>query len=241
MTDRERWIVYPLLFLSLGIGVRGKFVPSNFLRATTVQTEEVAGLEHGVCHRVASDTVECNQLIVRGNLALTSPDGRHVRIQMGSTVPPAALGQKDAPSGILEVYGEEGVPLVVLSGRGEGVVQLNAFAPADSIFLTPGGSIKAPGLNPNAPEGAPPEEPPTRENNAKDNAENKAKDKSEDKSNDKSNDKSEGKTGDTGNANDRGGPSPAGASSATPSAPGPRKPSPSAPSSTTPLPRSSRP
>jgi hypothetical protein len=32
MSDRERWIVYPLLFLSLGVALHDKFLPSKDIK-----------------------------------------------------------------------------------------------------------------------------------------------------------------------------------------------------------------
>lgn len=32
MTERERWTVYPLLFLALGVGLRGNFSPTHLIR-----------------------------------------------------------------------------------------------------------------------------------------------------------------------------------------------------------------
>ena len=53
MSTRERWIVYPLLFLTLGIVLRDKFMPLKHLAAVQFQAGEVT-----------APTIRCNQLEV---------------------------------------------------------------------------------------------------------------------------------------------------------------------------------
>jgi hypothetical protein len=66
MTSRERWTVYPLLFLALGLAVR----------AAVLSEERLAG----VVGTLEADRVECRELIVRDAagtvlLQLPSPAG----------------------------------------------------------------------------------------------------------------------------------------------------------------------
>lgn len=61
MSTRERWIVYPLLFMTLGIALRDKVLPPNRLAVGTV-----------VCNRLQSNRAECNTLLVN------DPAGRPV-------------------------------------------------------------------------------------------------------------------------------------------------------------------
>jgi hypothetical protein len=51
MTTRERWIVYPLLLLSLGIALRDKVVPP--MHTTTFAV---------TAHKIEADTIRCNTL-----------------------------------------------------------------------------------------------------------------------------------------------------------------------------------
>ena len=51
MTTRERWIVYPLLFLSLGIALRDKVIPPMHTTSFAV-----------TAHKIEADTIRCNTL-----------------------------------------------------------------------------------------------------------------------------------------------------------------------------------
>lgn len=90
MTDRERWIVYPLLFLTLGIAVKDK----------------IAG-------RSTADTVLCNTLVVHDRkgkeqvVISSTPDGGQV----------VTLGEKNA-LGVLVGHTEKLAGLMFVDGRG---------------------------------------------------------------------------------------------------------------------------
>jgi hypothetical protein len=58
LSSRERWIVFPLLFLSLGISLRDKLVPPSRSQAVEVHAESV------VCRRLAV-VDEANHVIVQ--------------------------------------------------------------------------------------------------------------------------------------------------------------------------------
>ena len=51
MTTRERWIVYPLLFLSLGIALRDKVIPPMHTTSFNV-----------TAHEIEADSIRCNKL-----------------------------------------------------------------------------------------------------------------------------------------------------------------------------------
>jgi hypothetical protein len=84
MTDRERWTVYPLLFLTLGIAVKDKL-----LRLSNV------------------DTVLCNKLVVhdgKGNEKVTissTPVGGLVRAQGTKTGLSVMLGHASDYAGVM--------------------------------------------------------------------------------------------------------------------------------------------
>ncbi|MCE5267405.1 MAG: hypothetical protein LLG00_05915 [Planctomycetaceae bacterium] len=105
MSTRERWIVYPLLFLTLGAVLRDKLVGSREVRAERV-----------VCERLESIQAECGRLVVVG------ANGR-----------PVILAGTDSQShgGAIATFSPTGFPLVqidsspsggtvVLSGVGQG-------------------------------------------------------------------------------------------------------------------------
>ena len=58
MSSRERWIVFPLLFLALGVSLRDKLIPPNRSQAVEVHAESV------VCRRLAV-VDEANRLVVQ--------------------------------------------------------------------------------------------------------------------------------------------------------------------------------
>jgi hypothetical protein len=127
MSTRERWIVYPLLFLALGAALRDKFVGSRDLRAGAVtcgelrvgrllcdrlESGQVSVLElhgaHLVCDRVESGQSECRQLIVKG------PNGQPVV---------GALADSRSGNGMIETVSATGMPLVeIASANGAGNV-----------------------------------------------------------------------------------------------------------------------
>ncbi len=62
MSDRERWIVYPLLFLSLGLSLRDKMLPSREIKTHRVIL--VNDEEKDVVHIDGAD----DAAVVYGNL-----------------------------------------------------------------------------------------------------------------------------------------------------------------------------
>jgi hypothetical protein len=53
MSDRERWIVYPLLFLTLGIALRNQFFPTRRFGAVDLRAGELS-----------AQRIRCNELVV---------------------------------------------------------------------------------------------------------------------------------------------------------------------------------
>jgi hypothetical protein len=94
MSTRERWIVYPLLFMTLGIALREKIVPPNRLHVSQV-----------VCDRLQSTQSECRTLLVVG------PNNRPVVIAGtdGATL-----------AGTIETFSARGLPQVRLLSTATG-------------------------------------------------------------------------------------------------------------------------
>ena len=82
MSDRERWIVYPLLFLALSLGVRDRLIPSD------VTFREIK------CQRLLVGTADCGQVIAR-DVSVNSAEG-DARVRIGSTT---------ARSGTVQIFG----------------------------------------------------------------------------------------------------------------------------------------
>jgi hypothetical protein len=63
MSERERWIVYPLLFLILGIALRDKFGTAKELRAQRVICEKLVVLNKDAEPQVVLDSTEAGGVI----------------------------------------------------------------------------------------------------------------------------------------------------------------------------------
>ena len=130
MSTRERWVVYPLLFLALGAALRDKFFPPSRFAAHTVWADEM--IVGKVCcnylegpeaqHPVAVAKLDVNELTV-------SEPGGHRR---------AWLGVMDNQSGHMELYGRGGklVALLGASPTGEsGIMQTMAADGYPQVYL----------------------------------------------------------------------------------------------------------
>jgi hypothetical protein len=111
MTERERWTVYPLLFLSLGIAMRSKITSSLDLHEMT-------------CHTLKSREVEIigedgGVRLVLTALAPGAGGGGVVQILSGRGKREVVLGAMPR-GGLLEVATPDGVLQVVLGGAPAG-------------------------------------------------------------------------------------------------------------------------
>ena len=131
MSTRERWIIYPLLFLTLGIAMRDKVTGHIGSPWGQVQVAEVK-----------ARSVRCNELVVSG------PNGRPVVIAGASPVngsgvvkilsangfPQVQLGSSDT-GGIVETIGHFGRLLVSLGHLGNGFGVLAELPEKKKIIL----------------------------------------------------------------------------------------------------------
>ncbi|MEN6405723.1 MAG: hypothetical protein ABFC77_04545 [Thermoguttaceae bacterium] len=108
MSNRERWIVYPLLFLSLGMAVRDKVMPHGVLRAKEL-----------ICDHVVSNRSECLALLVNG------PKNRPVVIAGTDT---------NLRAGSIETFTEDGLPQVQLRSTESGGM-VTAIGQAGKVVL----------------------------------------------------------------------------------------------------------
>lgn len=92
MSPRERWIVYPLLFLTLGIALRDKVIPPKEVSARRIH-----------CGELQSAKVTCGGVLIVGQ------DGR----------PAVAAGAKGG-HGVIETFSPTGSPLIQLDALGSG-------------------------------------------------------------------------------------------------------------------------
>lgn len=96
MTTRERWIVYPLLFLSLGVALRDKIIPPVLGGNPRLRFEAL---------EIAAGEISCSELRIFG------PDGQPVVL---------AGVEANTHSGLLETRTSSGVPLVQLRSNEDG-------------------------------------------------------------------------------------------------------------------------
>ncbi len=100
MTSRERWTVYPLLFLSLGLAVRAIVVPSGEFLAARVDDLEcirlsceeivVVGEEGEVLVHIGREVASDDSLpTAGGRIELHDQDGTLTRSISGSVAQPA--------------------------------------------------------------------------------------------------------------------------------------------------------
>jgi hypothetical protein len=83
MTERERWIVYPLLFLALGAGLRDKLFDQTRTKSIECQELTVTAEDRGsrpavplarigAIERSSSDKTPAGQMLINGQLVVES-------------------------------------------------------------------------------------------------------------------------------------------------------------------------
>ena len=124
MSTRERWIVYPLLFLALGVALRDKFVPPSRVTARRVWAEEMVVGKVRCNHLDAvganCEVTEVSRLDVR-ELSVSGPKGNRR----------AWVGVMENQSGQVELYGRDGEPVLVLGADKNGEAGLLQTMTAD--------------------------------------------------------------------------------------------------------------
>lgn len=97
MTERERWIVYPLLFLALGAALRDKFVDPTVHRSIVCQeltvVDDDSDLQQGA-HVLAkighnSETAGTGYLVVNGGVEVTGSLNANQYAVQGHVLTPA--------------------------------------------------------------------------------------------------------------------------------------------------------
>ncbi len=133
MSTRERWIVYPLLFLTLGIAMRDYFLPTKHLAVMNLAADEIHAKEINAqrvrcgesmaektrCNFLDSGRMECREWVVVG------PEGR-----------PAVVAAADPKShnGRITTFSAEGRPLVqIRSIDADGIVA--TFSKSGRVYI----------------------------------------------------------------------------------------------------------
>jgi hypothetical protein len=113
MSTRERWIVYPLLFMTLGLAMRDKVYPPSKFWAGKVQAEEM-DVKTVRCEQLEAASAVCGIAKAAGlevrELSVNGPKGGH-RVW---------LGVMQNQSGQMELYGKDGQPVLVMGAEKTG-------------------------------------------------------------------------------------------------------------------------
>jgi hypothetical protein len=136
MSDRERWIVYPLLFLTLGVALRNQFLPTKRFGAVDLKAGELTA------QVIRCNTLEVGRLRVREegtfqkNLIFQRAEGKFLRTGRAESHIAAcstwyvvdekgknlivAGKNSHTRSGFLQTFSSQGIPLVLISANASG-------------------------------------------------------------------------------------------------------------------------
>ena len=119
MTTRERWTVYPLLFLAIGLAIRAAIIAEGRL---AVRIDELEA------HAVQAGQVSCESLLVTGTDGtplvhlgrVVGGGGGRIEIKDATGVDAVAIGtQAESRDGVVEFFDAAGEPAGRIAG-GEG-------------------------------------------------------------------------------------------------------------------------
>jgi hypothetical protein len=141
MSERERWIVYPLLFLTLGIALRNQFLPTRRFGAVDLRAGEISAQKIICNDLVIQETGKCNQFNCdqfQFNQAL----GKHIRavglaecallkageiksrasLIVDADDKPAIIAgiDKNTQAGLLQIMSAAGAPIVRIGATNTG-------------------------------------------------------------------------------------------------------------------------
>ena len=106
MSSRERWTVYPLLFLAIGLAVRAAALPAErfeTLAAGTVEAEQI------ICREIVVTGTDGTVLVHIGRVV--GGGGGRIEIKDEKGVDSIAIGTRPQNrSGAVECYDAEGEP-----------------------------------------------------------------------------------------------------------------------------------
>ena len=135
MTDRERWIVYPLVFLTLGIALRNQFLPTRQFGAVDLRAGELSAQkiicndlivrQTGACNHLQSEQFQFNEAL--GKHIRTLGLAECMQLKAGEAECGAMLiinnqgkrvvlvgADKNTQSGVIQTMASNGLPLVQL-------------------------------------------------------------------------------------------------------------------------------
>jgi hypothetical protein len=174
MSERERWIVYPLLFLTLGIALRNQFLPTRRFGAVDLRAGEISAQKIICNDLVIQETGKCNQFNCdqfQFNQAL----GKHIRavglaectflkageiesramLVVDANGKPAVIVSidKNTQTGMLQIINATGKPAVeagIDQNTQAGLLQINSATRAPLVRIgatNTGGAVSTVGRN----------------------------------------------------------------------------------------------
>jgi len=163
MSTRERWIVYPLLFLTLGIVMRDKFFPAARFQAHEVAARQIH------CDQLQVDLVSAGGLAVRSIQCGEEVAARKIhcnQLQVDQVVSAGGLAVRGIQCGELAVGGPNGRPTVIVGTDPKtkgGVIETLSSAGAPLVLLqsTDSGGVVVASDYKRISSVAPPEKPKT--------------------------------------------------------------------------------
>lgn len=106
MTSRERWTVYPLLLLAIGLAVRGAVAPPDRLDQMRIDTLEA---RHVFCEGLVVTGSDGRDLVHVGRVVRGG--GGRIEIRDADGIDAIAIGTRpDDRRGVVEFFDERGEP-----------------------------------------------------------------------------------------------------------------------------------
>jgi hypothetical protein len=133
MSNRERWIIYPLLFMALGLALKPNLTVADRLKCRTLICEEIDANRSNVAELNCREATlgELNGTLSRfANVEIVGPDG-NPRIRMGTGVVVAPNDKQRLAGGLIEIYNANHKKLVDLGSTGDGQSGFVATLAAD--------------------------------------------------------------------------------------------------------------
>jgi hypothetical protein len=143
MSTRERWIVYPLLFLTLGIAMRNQFLPTNVFKAMDLRANDIK------VNEFTAHTILCDGLVVRDKASCSRIEYKSAvgeQMAINGFLKSLQFRSTEAEFGKLAITDEQGQPVVAMQqdqNTKAGVIQtmLANGAPQVQIYSNGSGGI----------------------------------------------------------------------------------------------------
>ena len=114
MSSRERWTVYPLLFLALGLAMRAVAVPSEEFAAAKVESLQAT---RRVCREIVVGDEDGTILVHIGRVV--GGGGGRIEVKDRAGIESVSLGTRpDDRDGVVEFYDVQGNPAGRLDAAG---------------------------------------------------------------------------------------------------------------------------